>query len=151
MDFGRIFFSVLFFLSTSAAAQNIEPTTATGNIITDSDIKYNIECSLNETIGLLLSLKESDEFGDVGWFSSLTITSAVDKLRNSIDKLSTVTHSGVRKYKERITLYFNDYIVEDLNIAGVKRYRDITANNDKIINSLNLTSDPAIMDSTAEL
>ena len=91
-------------------------------IITDLSIKSKIVKTIDRTINLLTSLDDNTNYGDLGWANSLTLGSAIGKLKDSIKDVKTVNVEKMKEFSKKIKSYFSDYIIEDLNKSGLKEY-----------------------------
>jgi hypothetical protein len=103
------------------------------DVIKDDSIKNEIRLTIGKTIELLKSLDSCDKYGDIGWGSSLTIGSAVGKLKKSLNDIKNVNLEKVKEYSRKVTNYFNEYIVSDLNTVGMGEYKLIIARQDEIM------------------
>lgn len=94
-------------------------------VITDLTIKAKIVKTIDRTITLLTNLDKNTNYGDLGWANSLTLGTAISKLKDSIKDIKTVNIDKMKKYTKKIKSYFSDYIIEDLNKKGLREYKTI--------------------------
>jgi len=109
---------------------------AQANTIISHDIliiQFDIKKTIKRTINLLSVLDNDSYYGDLGWSSSLTLGSAINKLKNSLKDVETVNLHKIKEYITKVENYFNNYIVEDLNNIGLQEYTAIQLQQDKIM------------------
>jgi uncharacterized membrane protein (DUF106 family) len=102
-------------------------------IISDTSIHSKIIKTIDRTIGLLSSLDNNTNYGELGWANSLTLNSAIGKLKQSILDVNTVNIEKMKKFSKKIKSYFSDYIVDDLNENGLAEYKIIMSQQEMII------------------
>lgn len=102
-------------------------------VITDPTIQSKIVKTIDRTITLLTNLDDNTNYGDLGWANSLTLGTAIDKLKDSIKDIKTVNVEKMKKYTLKIKDYFKDYIVSDLNSRGMREYKTILSHQEDIL------------------
>ena len=96
-------------------------------------IQFDIKKTIKRTINLLSTLDSNSYYGDLGWSSSLTLASAINKLKSSLKDVKNVNLKKIKEYIKKVENYFNDYIVQDLNNKGLQEYDDILSQQDNIM------------------
>lgn len=102
--------------------------------ISDPKVLVRVEIVIKDTVSMLETLDSGDRLGSISWGNSFTISSAIDKLKEFLDKPRlSLTHKKVVDYNKKMIEYFEAYILSDLNDKGLDMYRDLTSRQLSII------------------